>query len=127
MTARCAKGSSPIPLEKFDMTLKDTDLEFFERKFAMYMLLLVDNNPMSTKTDLVRMMPGNEKTKFLRLKELEALGFIELVESEEYSTRRLMVTEKAKPLVRKVKKLRYELLHFMDESHNGDDTDPGND
>ena len=48
-----------------------------ERKHALSILWYVKNNPGMTKTDIVRMDRGGEKTKYAILSELVDLGLIE--------------------------------------------------
>jgi predicted transcriptional regulator len=76
----------------------------------MYVLLALDKMPMCTKTDIMRLDPGNEKTKFKRINDLIAEGFIECVYSSEYKSKRLNLTAEGKELVIRIKKVRALLL-----------------
>lgn len=98
------------------MSLTETDMELLERKFSMYIILALDKKPMSTKTDIMRMAPGNEKTKYIRINELIAEGFIEYVSSPEYSSKRLKLTEDGKELAARIKKVRLFLLRHKKNS-----------
>jgi predicted transcriptional regulator len=92
------------------MSLSDNDLELLERRYSMYVLLALDKMPMCTKTDIMRLDPGNEKTKFKRINDLIAEGFIECVYSSEYKSKRLNLTAEGKELVIRIKKVRALLL-----------------
>ena len=88
------------------MSIKHNDLEILERKHAMYVLLAIDENPNSTKTDIMRLENGDEKTKFQRINELIVLGYIDTIFVEGYSTKRLILTDKGKALVKHIDGLR---------------------
>lgn len=88
------------------MKINQTDLEILERRFSDYILMAIYENPMSTKTDIMRLESGFEKTKFQRINELIAAGFIELVKSENFSTSRLMLTSKGKSVAEKLLEIR---------------------
>lgn len=92
------------------MSLSDNDLEILERRYSMYVLLALDKMPGCTKTDIMRLNPGNEKTKFRRINELIAEGFIECEYSPEHKSKRLNLTAEGKELVTRIKKIRALLL-----------------
>ena len=87
------------------MIPRQDDYSLLERKYAMYLLLLLDHYPNTTKTDLMRMDEGNEKTKFVRLTELIDAGLVEYVELNGRKTNRLQLSELGKELVPKIKKI----------------------
>lgn len=89
-----------------DSMIEHKDLEVLERKHAMYVLVAIKENPDSTKTDIMRLERGDEKTKFQRINELIALGYIDTVFSEGYSTKRLILTKKGDRLVKHIEALR---------------------
>lgn len=89
-----------------DSMIEHKDLEVLERKHAMYVLVAIKENPDSTKTDIMRLEKGDEKTKFQRINELIALGYIDTVFSEGYSTKRLILTKKGDRLVKHIEALR---------------------
>lgn len=92
------------------MSLSDNDLELLERRYSMYVLLALDKMPMCTKTDIMRLESGNEKTKFNRINELIAEGFIECTSSPPHRSKRLNLTEEGKRLVIRIKKIRATML-----------------
>lgn len=103
------------------MSLMQDDLAILEKKYAMYILLAVDKNPMSTKTEIMRLEPGNEKTKFTRLQELIEFGLIEYKSGEQYNSMKLILTPAGQDLVIKIKKIRLSILkleknRILDES-----------
>lgn len=57
------------------MTREDS-LSIIERSWAAYIILAVGDHPYSSKTEIMRLEDGNEKTKFLRLQELIEAGLI---------------------------------------------------
>ena len=66
-----------------------------EKKYALSVLWCVKNNPGMTKTDIVRMDKGGEKTKYAILAELIDIG---LIKSEKdptgrWNTEHLVLTE----------------------------------
>ena len=87
------------------MIPRQDDYSLLERKYAMYLLLLLDHYPNTTKTDLMRMDEGNEKTKVVRLTELIDAGLVEYVELNGRKTNRLQLSELGKELVPKIKKI----------------------
>ncbi len=91
------------------MSLKQDDLDRLERKYAMYVLLAVDKHPMSTKTDIMRMDPGNEKTKFTRLNEMIELGLIGY-KADTNGVTKLVLTPEGQDIVNKIKKIRLGIL-----------------
>lgn len=88
------------------MTLNQNELEPMERRFAMYVLVAIRENPMSTKTDIMRLNPGFEKTKFERINEMIVAGYVETVKEQNYSTRRLRLTKKGDAAVDAILNLR---------------------
>jgi len=89
--------------------IEHKDLEVLERKHAMYVILAIKENPDSTKTDIMRLEKGDEKTKFQRINELIALGYIDTVFCEGYSTKRLVLTERGERLAEGIDALRTTL------------------
>ena len=88
------------------MTLTQDDMKLFEQKFSMYVLLEIGEHPNSTKTDIMRLQQGNEKTKFQRINEMIVAGLIDQVQCEGYSTKRLILSQKGKEAVEAIKILR---------------------
>lgn len=52
-------------------------LRIIERPWAAYVILAVWKNPYSTKTQVMRLDPGNERAKFVRLQEMLEAGLME--------------------------------------------------
>ena len=94
------------------MTLSQEDLSVLEKKYAMYVLLALDKHPMSTKTEIMRLEPGNEKTKFLRLNELIDLGLIEFRQPPS-GVPRMVLTSEGQDVVNKIKKVRLTILKLQ--------------
>lgn len=97
------------------MTTHQDDFEILERRYAMYVLLAIDENPSSTKTDIMRLDQGNEKTKFQRINELISDGFVEQVQAEGYSTKRLALTDKGKAVLGHIRSIRQIIIERIDE------------
>ena len=86
-------------------------MNLLERKFAMYILLALQKHPMSTKTDIMRLDPGFEKTKYLRIQELTDAGFIEYRKDPEINNwAKMVLTPSGEDLADKIKKARRILL-----------------
>lgn len=94
------------------MTLTQDDLAILEKKYAMYVLLALDKNPMSTKTEIMRLDPGNEKTKFMRIQELIEMGLIEYRQAPT-GVQRMVLTPEGQDIANKIKKVRLALLRLQ--------------
>ena len=105
------------------MSLKQDDMDLLERKFAMYVLLAIDRHPGCTKTDIMRLENGNEKTKFQRINEMIQAGYVDLAQVEGYSTKRLVLTKEGDDLVKKLKKVRYALITKANKIIDDEDRD----
>ena len=66
-----------------------------EKKYALNVLWCVKNNPGMTKTDIVRMDRGGEKTKYNMLSKLISMGLIttEKDPTGRWNTEHLVLTE----------------------------------
>lgn len=102
------------------MALSQDDLSIFEKKYAMYVLLAIDSNPMSTKTEILRLEEGNEKTKFIRIQEMIDLGLVEYRDFPDHSSKRLALTPEGASIVSKLKKLRLHVLK-LNKTNNRDE------
>ena len=98
-------------------------MDLLERKFAMYVLLAIDKQPKSTKTDIMRLESGNEKTKFQRINDMIQAGYVELAQVDGYSTKRLVLTQDGEDLVKKIKKIRYALISKANKNVDEDETE----
>lgn len=92
------------------MSLRQDDLEIFEKKYAMYVLLAIEKNPMCTKTDIMRLESGNEKTKFMRIQELMEFGFISYAADNDHKSLRMVLTPQGQDAANKINKLRLLVL-----------------
>ena len=92
------------------MSLKQDDMDLLERKYAMYILLAIEKHPRKTKTEIMRLESGNEKTKFQRINEMIQAGYVQLSQVDGYSTKRLVLTPDGEDLVKRIKKIRYALI-----------------
>ena len=59
------------------MTLRTADVSILEKKFSIYLLLAVENNPGMNKWEIMSLEEGSLKTKLNRLNELIDEGLIE--------------------------------------------------
>lgn len=70
------------------------DLSVLERKSSLYILLAIRNNPGLTKTQLMRLDEGNERTKFVRMNELIECGLISSRQGDgQWNSTKLYLTE----------------------------------
>lgn len=90
-----------------------SDLSIFERKYAMYILLAVADNPRSGKSDIVYMERGNFKTKFVRIEELIQTGYLEVTAGEHWKTMALVLTPKGEKAVEAIRRL-HDLIMIDD-------------
>lgn len=81
------------------------DLSIFERKYAMYIILAVSENPGIGKTKLVRLEEGNEKTKFTRINELIEAGYLKATECPASRLVMLDLTDLGQTTIAPIKKL----------------------
>ena len=105
------------------MSLKQDDMDLLERKYAMYVLLAIDKHPSSTKTDIMRLEPGNEKTKFQRINEMVQAGYVAMAQVDGYSTKRLVLTPDGEDLVKRLKKIRYALITKANKNVDDEETE----
>ena len=103
------------------MVLKQDDLEILEKRYAMYILLALEKNPMSTKTEIMRLDPGNEKTKFIRIQELMDAGLIEYRTTETGATK-ICLSTAGESLAKKIKKIRLEVLRLSNKNTDEEET-----
>jgi len=101
------------------METKEDDFEILEKKYAIYVLMALAEHPMSTKTEIMRLQPRNERTKYERLTEMVELGLIEYTRSEAYAGERLVLTKDGMELAKILKKARPILKRVKS---NSDDT-----
>lgn len=104
------------------MALKQDDLSVLEKKYAMYVLLALEKHPMSTKTEIMRLEPGNEKTKFMRIQELMDVGLIEYRDTATGATK-INLTAEGESMVSKIKKIRLQLMKLEKKNPDSDDSD----
>ena len=103
------------------MVLKQDDLEILEKRYAMYILLALEKNPMSTKTEIMRLDPGNEKTKFIRIQELMDAGLIEYRTTDTGATK-ICLSAAGESLAKKIKKIRLEVLRLSNKNTDEEET-----
>lgn len=94
------------------MILKQNDLEILDKKYSTYVILLVHENPGSTKTDIMRMEDGNEQTKFSRINDLIEAGILEYRTTGDGILKKLYVSDDAFDLVMKINLMRESYLKF---------------
>ena len=104
------------------MVLKQDDLEILERRYAMYILLALEKNPMSTKTEIMRLDSRNEKTKFVRIQELMDAGLIEYRTTDTGATK-INLSAEGESIVKKIKKIRLELLKLSNKNTDDEESE----
>ena len=72
----------------------------------MYVLLVIAENPGISKTKLMRLEEGYERTKFLRIQELIEAGYVRIVEGGHWKSMPLELTEKGMRAARSVEELK---------------------
>ncbi len=109
-----------IPDDCQTMSLSGDDYDLLERKFAMYVLVAVSENPHSTKTQIMRLEEGNERTKYQRLRELSDAGYIEYVRSDNYAGERMVLSRDAEEIVSYLNKIRSVMARRKPQNDNKD-------
>lgn len=84
----------------------ENTLDIFEQKFSLYVVMAVRNNPGSTKTEILRLDKGNERTKFLRINDLIMEGIIVVDDERRKSNAmRLYLTPKGQEIANHLEKI----------------------
>ncbi len=84
----------------------DYILDILERKYSIYVILAVRNYPGSTKTEILRLDPGNERTKFLRINDLIEAGIVMVSEErKQHNAMRLYLTPKGQEVANYLDKI----------------------
>jgi len=73
----------------------DATMRVFERRFAVYLLILIYRNPNQPKSYYIYYDPKFSRTKHDRLEELEAAGLIESYFAEDNKKNKLLRLTKA--------------------------------
>lgn len=90
------------------------DLSVLERKSSLYILLTIRNNPGLTKTQLMRLDEGNERTKFVRMNELIECGLISSRQGDgQWNSTKLYLTEEGQEVAECIDKIS-KVLSKMD-------------
>ena len=78
----------------------DWNSSLLEEKYALSILWIIRNNPNMTKTDIVRIDKGGEKTKYAMINKLIDAGLVSTYsdESMRWNTEYLILTEKGKTI-----------------------------
>ena len=80
--------------------------EILERKYALYVILCVKEMPGSTKSEIIKLDPRNERTKFLRIKELIDAGIIKVDDVQrQHNAMKLYLTEKGQVMANYLEKM----------------------
>lgn len=76
----------------------DWNSSLLEEKYALSILWIIRNNPNMTKTDIVRIDKGGEKTKYAMINKLIDAGLVSTYsdESMRWNTEYLVLTDKGK-------------------------------
>lgn len=76
----------------------DWNSSLLEEKYALSILWIIRNNPNMTKTDIVRVDKGGEKTKYAMINKLIDAGLVSTYsdESMRWNTEYLILTDKGK-------------------------------
>ena len=81
--------------------------EILEGKFALYVIMAVKENPGSTKTEILRLDAGNERTKFLRINELIEEEMIVIgEENKQHNAMRLYLTPKGQEIANHLERIK---------------------
>lgn len=84
------------------------------RELAITMLAEVDNNPGKTKSEIIK--TGDERTKFVRLQDLQDFGLIEVrKKGEGFNQMELFITEKGKRILDHLSEIATIILEGSDE------------
>lgn len=87
-----------------------SELSIFERKYALYVLMAVRAKPGLTKTELMRLDEGNERTKFVRIQELIEAELIKYEMGEtKWNSMMLYLTPKGQIVASKMQEIEEEL------------------
>ena len=102
------------------------DLSVLERKSALYILLTVRDNPGLTKTQLMRLEEGNERTKFVRINELIECGLIDSKQGDgQWNSTKLYLTPQGQEIAESIYKIS-KVLETIDAGHKDVGTEDGN-
>ena len=72
--------------------------EYFERKYAMYVLVALRLHGEMTKTELMTLDEGNEKTKFMRIQDAIETGLIDYRETGTNNAKVISLTPKGEDI-----------------------------
>ena len=103
------------------MTLKSTDVELLEKKYSIYLLLAIENNPGKNKLEITNLENTGTKSKSIRIDELIKAGLVETEYLGKYNASALRLTEKGRQIAVKLKKIRYILLKDNIEMENDEE------
>ncbi|MCL2032936.1 MAG: hypothetical protein FWG96_06705 [Methanomassiliicoccaceae archaeon] len=78
-------------------------LEILERKFSLYVIMAVKENPGSKKTEITKLEGGNERTKFLRINDV--IG----EENKQHNAMRLYLTPRGQEVASHLEKIQQVL------------------
>ena len=102
------------------------DLSVLERKSALYILLTVRDNPGLTKTQLMRLEEGNERTKFVRINELIECGLIDSKQGDgQWNSTKLYLTPQGQEIAESIYKIS-KVLETIDAGRRDVGTGDGN-
>lgn len=74
-----------------------TTLQMFEKKYMIYLIMRVKNEPGLTKTELMTVPDkiGNDRTRFIRIQDLIKMGIFEISsEGRQHNTMHIFLTKK---------------------------------
>ena len=85
----------------------DWNSSLLEEKYALSLLWAIKNNPNMTKTDIVRIDKGGEKTKYAMINKLMSAGLVTTYSDEEmrWNTEHLILTDKGKEIAELIERI----------------------
>ena len=85
----------------------DWNSSLLEEKYALSLLWVIKNNPNMTKTDIVRIDKGGEKTKYAMINKLMSAGLVTTYSDEEmrWNTEHLILTDKGKEIAELIERI----------------------
>jgi len=88
----------------------ENTFEILERKFSLYVIMAVKENPGSMKTEIIKLKEGNERTKFERINDMIEEGIIVIGdEYRQHNAMRLYLTPKGQEIAGHLEKIRQVL------------------
>ena len=79
-------------------------IELLNRKYCIFILMQIAENPGATKTDILNIEPGNERSKFLRIGDLIEHGLVTMDdENRKHNTIKLYLSPMGQEIVKHIR------------------------